>query len=172
MCVPDWKMRGDKWDSPTCDGSHAAFHCRRYHTRGYNHTRWRSDVHKRRPIRQRDINHHISSWRRSDVYMRRPLRQRDFVHLIDSCRSSDRDRVFEESAIDDPDPSDSIIEDRSVTYEIVKGGTAKGKDMLVESIGFAYTQKIARANSVTWWCSKRSKSHRCPAKVSHIVWKC
>ena len=83
--------------------------------------------------------------------------------------SFQRPRVFEESAIDDPDPSDSIIEDRPVTYEIVKGGTAKGKDMLVESIGFAYTQKIARANSVTWWCSKRSKSHRCPAKVFQIV---
>ena len=38
--------------------------------------------------------------------------------------SFQRPQVLEESAIDDPDPSDSIIEDRPVTYEIVKGGTA------------------------------------------------
>ena len=40
--------------------------------------------------------------------------------------------------------------------------------MLVESTGFAYTQKIARANSVTWWCSKRSKSHQCSRKVLQL----
>lgn len=84
-------------------------------------------------------------------------------HIADSIRQPS---VFDESSIvhDNPDVS-TTTDDSPTTYDIVVGGTAKGKDMLLDSHGYAYNVKVTRDNSRTWWCSVRNKRARCPATV-------
>jgi len=53
-------------------------------------------------------------------------------------------------------------------FNVIPGGTERGKDLLVDNRGFQYTRKVdkRRANSQVWRCSYRSKSLTCPAQVT------
>jgi len=46
------------------------------------------------------------------------------------------------SDIEDPDPSDSIIEDQPVTFDIVEDDTNRRAKKLVSSDGYLYTVKV------------------------------
>ncbi|XP_053390676.1 uncharacterized protein LOC123565429 [Mercenaria mercenaria] len=76
-----------------------------------------------------------------------------------------RPQELEESALAEPNPTSSFVEEAETTYEVVDGGSSKGKSVLLESTGFSYTQKRQRGNIVYWWCSQRTKTRRCPATV-------
>ncbi|XP_060552271.1 uncharacterized protein LOC132713639 isoform X3 [Ruditapes philippinarum] len=55
-----------------------------------------------------------------------------------------------------------------VTYEILRGGTQKGADKMIDSLGFTYTvKKQGRGNKnlTYWWCAIRNTHLRCPASV-------
>ena len=56
------------------------------------------------------------------------------------------------------------LEDQPPVYEVVKGGTQMGKDLLICTHGFSYTKKEVRKTSTTWICSSRRK-FKC--KASH-----
>ena len=46
------------------------------------------------------------------------------------------------SDIEDSDPSDSIIENQPVTFDIVQDGTNRRAKKLVSSDGYSYTVKV------------------------------
>lgn len=54
-----------------------------------------------------------------------------------------------------------------VTYEILRGGTSRGRDKLIDSLGFTYNMKQGRGNKnlTYWWCAVRNSHLRCPASV-------
>ena len=72
------------------------------------------------------------------------------------------------SLLDEPpaliDPGDDV-RDVHITYEVVEGGTIRGKPMLVESSGYTYTIKRIRGPTTEWWCTIRGKALRCHATV-------
>ena len=74
----------------------------------------------------------------------------------------------EVSLLDEPpaliDPGDDV-RDVHITYEVVEGGTIRGKPMLVESSGYTYTIKRIRGPTTEWWCTIRGKALRCHATV-------
>ncbi|KAL4222871.1 hypothetical protein ACF0H5_018911 [Mactra antiquata] len=57
--------------------------------------------------------------------------------------------------------------DSGVTYEVIHGGTNRGRDKLIDSLGFTYNLKQGRGGKdVTyWWCAVRNTHLRCPASV-------
>lgn len=73
-----------------------------------------------------------------------------------------------------PDPEDSIhepapqaiVEDQPITYEIIKGGTVKGGDLLADNQGYTYSLSRRRPRVTTWTCSNRGK--KCAATVRQI----
>ena len=57
---------------------------------------------------------------------------------------------------------------QTMTYHVIEKGTQRGKPMLVDSLGYAYTKKWQKNPSVsrtTWICSVWSKTVRCLASV-------
>ena len=52
-----------------------------------------------------------------------------------------------------------------VTFQVVKGGTKRGGDMLVDSRGYTYNICRKRTRKMYWWCTIRRKDHRCPVTV-------
>ena len=79
--------------------------------------------------------------------------------------------AVEESSIQDvtPHPEQHNIT-FEVTYQIVKGGTKRGKDKLVDSSGFTYNQRKSRNPEYRqdWECTVRSKVCRCSATVRQM----
>ncbi|CAC5409193.1 unnamed protein product [Mytilus coruscus] len=65
--------------------------------------------------------------------------------------------------IEDPELSDSFVEDRPVTFEVVENGTMKRAKKLVSSDGFSYTSSTSK--TVNWRCSVRNKKVWCKATV-------
>ena len=62
--------------------------------------------------------------------------------------------VVDESSMGDITPHPEDYSSLHVTYEVVQGGTKRGKDKLVDSHGFSYTQKRSKATyEVDWACS-------------------
>ncbi|XP_052807919.1 uncharacterized protein LOC128236834 [Mya arenaria] len=63
--------------------------------------------------------------------------------------------------------------DHGVTYEILKGGTRRGGDRLIDSLGFMYNLKrsgsqkshYSKKDVTYWWCAVRNNKLRCPAVV-------
>ena len=56
-----------------------------------------------------------------------------------------------------------------ISYEVVKGGTKRGKDLLVDSQGYTYNQRKARCEyKVQWECTVGSKHTRCYATVKQF----
>ena len=52
-----------------------------------------------------------------------------------------------------------------VTFQVVKGGTKRGGDMLIDSRGYTYNISRKRTRKVYWWCTIRCKDRRCAATV-------
>ncbi|XP_071147135.1 uncharacterized protein, partial [Mytilus edulis] len=79
------------------------------------------------------------------------------------------------SDIEDPELSDSFVEDIPVTFEVVENGTMKRAKKLVSSDGFSYTvkTKVSDTGSLEplvmymfdFWCSVRNKKVWCKATV-------
>ncbi|CAC5370087.1 unnamed protein product [Mytilus coruscus] len=67
--------------------------------------------------------------------------------------------------IEDPELTDSFVEDRPVTFEVVENGTMKRAKKLVSSDGFSYTVKSSTSKTVNWRCSVRNKKVWCKATV-------
>ena len=56
-----------------------------------------------------------------------------------------------------------------MTYEVVTGGTKRGKDLLVDSHGYIYNQRKAKYEyRLDWECTVRSKHTRCYANVKQF----
>ena len=71
-------------------------------------------------------------------------------------------QVMEDSIEPQPIPGD-ILEDAPTTYEVVAGGSQKGADIIIDSLGFTYVRKRVSTISTTWACSMRAK--KCSATV-------
>ncbi|XP_078385044.1 uncharacterized protein LOC144667497 [Oculina patagonica] len=52
------------------------------------------------------------------------------------------------------------------TFQIVEGGTERGKRKLIDSFGYTYNVKRHQGNTTTWQCTIRTRDHRCRAAVS------
>ena len=52
-----------------------------------------------------------------------------------------------------------------VTFQVVKGGTKHGGDMLIDSRGYTYNISWKRTRKVYWWCTIQRKDPRCAATV-------
>ena len=72
--------------------------------------------------------------------------------------------VIEEETLTEPDP---VVHQRpfSLTYEVVPSGTKRGKNKLVDSLGYTYNLKRQSQYIVDWQCTVRSKNLRCRATV-------
>ncbi|XP_033120199.1 uncharacterized protein LOC117119474 [Anneissia japonica] len=75
----------------------------------------------------------------------------------------------QEVEINDPYPQpnpENDDEDDQITYTVLEGTSACGKDTLVDSLGYQYTKKVdkRRANTI-WRCSLRTKARTCKATV-------
>ena len=71
-------------------------------------------------------------------------------------------QVMEDSTEPQPIPGD-ILEGTPTTYEVVAGGSQKGADIVIDSLGFTYVTKQVSTLSTTWACSMRAK--KCSATV-------
>lgn len=67
-----------------------------------------------------------------------------------------------EIPIREPAPQ-ALLADQSVTYEIIKGGTVKGRDLLADNQGYTYSLSQRRPHVTTWTCNNRGKG--CAATV-------
>ncbi|XP_052079666.1 zinc finger CCCH domain-containing protein 4-like [Mytilus californianus] len=63
-------------------------------------------------------------------------------HSFDITLEVAEENPVVESDIEDPELSDSFVEDRPVTFEVVENGTMKRAKKLVSSDGFSYTVKV------------------------------
>ena len=52
------------------------------------------------------------------------------------------------------------------TFEIVEGGTIRGKQKLIDSFGYTYNVKRRRGKATDWQCTVRPKHNPCRARVS------
>jgi len=66
-----------------------------------------------------------------------------------------------------PRPRPVIQEQAPVTYTVVAASSSKGKDSLVDSLGYRYTLKVdKRRPTVTWRCAS---GHTPPCKATVMV---
>lgn len=73
---------------------------------------------------------------------------------------------LEEISIADEPPAADMSNDYVAPFTVVVGGSAKGNDLLVETIGYSYNIKRKSETTTSWWCSVRNKKVRCPASYS------
>ena len=73
--------------------------------------------------------------------------------------------VQENSIENEPLLQENLTDDRPVTYEIIPGGTKRGKPQLHSSAGYMYTIRKASETVTYWTCSIRQKNNKCPASV-------
>ncbi|XP_021374095.1 uncharacterized protein LOC110463636 [Mizuhopecten yessoensis] len=79
-------------------------------------------------------------------------------------RPEDNPPIVEQS-LDDVVPTDSVLEDQPVRFEIVEEGSNKRRRKLVSSDGFAYTVKTVTNRTTSWRCSVRNKTIWCRATI-------
>ena len=51
-------------------------------------------------------------------------------------------------------------------FQVIEGGSQKGKDLLVDNRGHTFAKKRESKLTTFWTCSVRNKKQRCPATVS------
>lgn len=71
-----------------------------------------------------------------------------------------------EMSLEEDEIPDIIMQNQETKYEIIKGGSHKGNDLLADSCGFTYVKKRVSNVATTWICSVRCKTARCSASVS------
>ncbi|CAC5379353.1 unnamed protein product [Mytilus coruscus] len=89
-------------------------------------------------------------------------------HSFDITLEVAEENPVVESDIEDPELTDSFVEDRPVTFEVVENGTMKRAKKLVSSDGFSYTSSTSK--TVNWRCSVRNKKVWCKATVMQRGW--
>jgi len=76
---------------------------------------------------------------------------------------ADPNPVLETSLQDEPLPQ-VISEDEPTRYTVIKGGSKRGADILIDNQGYIYTFKRKTSITTTWICSGRGK--KCYATVT------
>ena len=66
------------------------------------------------------------------------------------------------------DNPDHVVKDDDLSFQILVGGSLRGKCKLKDSRGYTYTVKAEKGEKTWWRCSKRSGSIKCPATVNQI----
>ena len=77
--------------------------------------------------------------------------------------------VLEESSLSDavPQDHDDVSLHAAVTYNIVKQGSGKSRDVLTDSHGYSYTRKPLKTDKRSYWrCVVRNKKTYCRAAVT------
>ncbi|WAQ93562.1 ZN415-like protein, partial [Mya arenaria] len=93
--------------------------------------------------------------------------------MANMANVSEEVQVSTQEAFESPEPELSENVDHGVTYEILKGGTRRGGDRLIDSLGFMYNLKrsgsqkshYSKKDVTYWWCAVRNNKLRCPAVV-------
>ena len=67
--------------------------------------------------------------------------------------------------MDDPSRPEELRQPQP-TFQIVEGGTKRGKRKLIDSFGYTYNVKKRLGNTTTWQCTIRTKYHRCRGAVT------
>lgn len=88
----------------------------------------------------------------------------DIVRPTPLCTDLPHDQL-EPSLLDESLPAVLPV-DGPVVYEVIKGGSQKGKDLLVDNRGHSYNIKHVSTRTTFWVCSVRNKNERCPAQIS------
>lgn len=76
---------------------------------------------------------------------------------------------FNESSLLDSDPEDpdqSTDSNSPLPWQIVEGGTNRGKKRLIDSAGYSYVVSKNRPTATDWVCSIRNKTVKCAARVT------
>ena len=77
----------------------------------------------------------------------------------------------DESDISVPEPRPALAANTErVEFNVIRGGTERGADLLVDNRGFQYTRKVdkRRPNNRVWRCAYRSKTLTCRAQVTEV----
>lgn len=73
--------------------------------------------------------------------------------------------VIEESSIEGPVPLPVEPVNQPLAFEIVEGGSERGKQKLIDSWGYSYNIKRQRVSATDWQCTIRPMGNRCKATV-------
>ncbi|XP_052808408.1 uncharacterized protein LOC128237160 isoform X2 [Mya arenaria] len=57
--------------------------------------------------------------------------------------------------------TETILENRGITWTVIDGGSQRGSKVLISSLGYAYGVKRENKASTIWRCTSRSKSIKC-----------
>ena len=68
-----------------------------------------------------------------------------------------RQPVIEESSIEGPVPVPVEPVNKPLAFEIVEGGSERGKRKLIDSWGYSYNVKRQRVSATDWQCTVRQK---------------
>lgn len=69
--------------------------------------------------------------------------------------SAQRHPVIEESSIEEPVPVPVEPVNQTLVFEIVEGGSERGKRKLIDSCGYSYNVKRQRVSATDWQCTVR-----------------
>ncbi|KAK6186638.1 hypothetical protein SNE40_005926 [Patella caerulea] len=75
------------------------------------------------------------------------------------------ERSMEEDMVCEPSSATTVPE-----FTVVKSGSQKGKDKLVDANGYTYVKKSSTERKVYWRCSIRTSKHRCGATVIQTMY--
>jgi len=69
-----------------------------------------------------------------------------------------------------PQPDDTTTDpttNTEVSYNLIKGATSRGKDTLVDSLGYTYIKDYDSKKGARWRCSVRNSTTKCSAAVNY-----
>ena len=73
----------------------------------------------------------------------------------------------QEDSLNDDDAVNALpSENTQIEYEIVRIGSQRGKQALIDCRGYSFTIKARGENVTRWTCTKRSMPNNCKATVS------
>ena len=72
-----------------------------------------------------------------------------------------------ESSIEDPSIQDTEpLAESEVAFQIIEKGTKRGKDKLIDNLGYTYNKKMQRSHVTYWQCTVRPKHNPCQAVIT------
>ena len=72
-----------------------------------------------------------------------------------------------ESSIEDPSIQDTEpLAESEVAFQIIEKGTKRGKDKLIDNLGYTYNKKMQRSHVTYWQCTVRLKHNPCQAVIT------
>ena len=78
-----------------------------------------------------------------------------------------RQPVIDESSIEGPVPVPVEPVNKPLAFEIVEGGSERGKRKLIDSWGYSYNVKRQRISATDWQCTVRQKVRNCFFSLKH-----